>query len=212
MKINEVLMTDQEQIIEKIKKECSEILNIYNSTKDVLYRGDKTHSEDYFYDYPRSNRPPVNSDPTPIKFIDQTLNFLGFKALRSNSIYTISSFRHAKKFRGGGEIYVIFPTNGFNYTWCTNIPDICVSNFEMSKLLSIPALVPPNYDYSDLYSHELTANDMLAIQKEFNFKNNDIKTAIKREHEVWFNSKYYAVACFTEYLERHPILNQLLSF
>jgi hypothetical protein len=121
------------KLIENIAKDCSQVIPFYRLTGKVLLRGVKGQKDAYIG---RSweNRKPTNSFPQLQKLYDMVLQNKGFKALRSNSIFTTSSSVFAEKF---GFAYIIFPKNGFEFHW---------NRYRQDLVLEIPEELL-NFDY-----------------------------------------------------------------
>jgi len=108
-----------------IEKNCSEYLTAVRATGRVLYRGQYDSKMPIFVGYPRKNRQPKDSDEKAQKIYDENLTIMGFDALRSNSIFTTSDFNQAE---GYGNLYAIFPKNGFKFTWATKEADLVLDS------------------------------------------------------------------------------------
>lgn len=97
-----------------LNKECSEIINLYRSNKKFLYRGvSDSYNKPVFFLKPRDDRNSL-TDNTAQEIIDNYLKSKKFVALRSNSFFCTSDYHTAS---GYGESYIIFPKNGFKYTY-----------------------------------------------------------------------------------------------
>lgn len=108
--------------LNKIKNECSEIINIYKKSQgNFLYRG-ITLSSDLENSFLlsgeiRSNRIRTDNSISEenTKLINNSLAKLGITARRDNSLFCATAFYTANGYGSG--VYVIFPKNGFEYTW-----------------------------------------------------------------------------------------------
>jgi hypothetical protein len=158
-------------IISFIKEKCSDILVLYRENRKVLYRGIAS-SEKYLIDESPVNRLPRDT-PRFLSFaIDDKLQAAGFKALRSNSIFCTGRENDAIAYADGGSLYVIFPVNGFDYTYCKyrdlteemeyNVPQI--QNMSTDKFI-----------------------------KDLEFKDTDLGFAMHTGVEVYLHGKYAAV-------------------
>lgn len=108
-----------------IEKHCSEFLKAVHETGKFLYRGQMDESLPVFVGNPRTGRQTTDSDPKAQALLDKYFTLMGFKALRSNSIFTTSDEHHAS---GYGKIYAIFPKNGFSFTWSTEHNDLVLND------------------------------------------------------------------------------------
>jgi GNAT superfamily N-acetyltransferase len=160
-----------------IKTNCTQILNIYKQLNMILYRGIKT-TQDYFKAQSPINRPPRDTDEKNQIMIDDKLESSGFKALRRNSIFT-SSFKMGVEYYG--EIYVIFPEDGFDFTWSSLIADLY-------------------QEYTDINSkfYEDFTDDLINMSNNrfiytFAFQKSNIVGAIKSGYEILIHGKYVAI-------------------
>jgi hypothetical protein len=121
MRLNEIdnsLMDHDIKIVETIKKNCSDSLSIFIENKSILYRGIK-RQDTYFTGESPVNRIPVDTPKFLSFVIDDKLESCGFNALRSNSIFCTSNINHASAYSyTPNSLYVIFPINGFDYSYC----------------------------------------------------------------------------------------------
>lgn len=106
--------------VELIQKDCSEYAQAVIATGKVLYRGSGNTSMPAYVARSRSNRSPDNTPLSIQKGFDKLLSSQGFTALRGNSIFTTSRQLQAARY---GEPYIIFPKNGFSFTWSPKVPD-----------------------------------------------------------------------------------------
>lgn len=138
--INNHLYTDK--IFEFINKHCSRFLKDMYKSKKYLYHGfneyDKSYPLSYFVGKPYQRRQSRDTPEYIQKQIDSILKSQGFIALRSNSIFCSSRLNIAKEY---GEIYCIFPTDGFSYTYSEKIVD---------KELGVDDLMIPGYDLDQI--------------------------------------------------------------
>lgn len=104
--------TSQLNIIEEIKRDCSDFIKIVQETNEFLYRGIKSYAS-AFEGLSRTSRKTLHSKPEISDYVDQVLMDHGFKALRKASIFTTSNKSFAGTF--GYTVYLIFPKNGFHF-------------------------------------------------------------------------------------------------
>lgn len=119
------------KFIQKLETECSEFLAVMRKTKLPLYRGVYT-SKDTFYGVPRTNRSTKDSSPTFQIAFDGILKSKGFTALRSNSIFCTSNLEQAS---GYGDVFLIFPVNGFTFTWSQTRDDVAIDYDDLHQFL-----------------------------------------------------------------------------
>ncbi len=108
-----------------IKTNCSEIIEIYRDAGRLLYRGTKNNPPIY-RGRSLDDRQPTDSSKKLSDLFNQMLAANGMTALRSNSIFVSSGIALARKF---GVVYVVFPLNGFEFTY-TNQIDIILDNMD----------------------------------------------------------------------------------
>lgn len=108
---------------EQIATNCSQAIKAYKSSELVLFRGVIAKSS-AFIGRSKENRKPKDSNKIVQELYDQMLTKMGIKALRSNSIFTTADYNHANQY---GEVYIIFPINGFNFCY-TKFDDLVLSS------------------------------------------------------------------------------------
>ena len=92
--------------------ECSEFIPQMQKAGKLIYRGTKDDA-DQFEGRSREDRKVKDSDSEISETFDRMMAQLGVQALRSNSIYTTSSYGFASSY--GYNVYIIFPKNGFHF-------------------------------------------------------------------------------------------------
>ena len=133
-------------LIQTIQKECSQALTAFKSTERILYRGlkkSKTNTPAYV-GRSWNERTTLNSDPAGQKLFDYALQKMGISALRSNSIFTTSDSNQAGEY---GNLYIIIPKNGFQFSWALHEPDLVIDDV---SILYKEALVDKIIDNIDL--------------------------------------------------------------
>lgn len=121
--INQELPTQQEyeEMAAKIKRRCSHILSVYQKTSRIFYRGFSKKMPMFFSGKPHKNRKTLSSRPELQTVFDLALDQLGARAKRSNSIFVTSNWPDAE---GYGDIYIIFPVDGFDFTYSETEADV----------------------------------------------------------------------------------------
>lgn len=126
-----------DNLIKTIAKECSQVLPYYRKAKEILLRGVDSNT-DAFVGRSWDQRRTKDSSKKLQELYDMILKKNGFKALRSNSIFTTSDMHQAMEY---GELYYIFPKNGFKYHWNKEIPDLVLDDptqiFKESKIMDL---------------------------------------------------------------------------
>ncbi len=176
------------KIFSVIQKNCSTILDCYKQTNPkILYSGIKREKSPYFFEKSPINRQPKDVDPEIQTIVDSKLKVTGFTALRSNSIFCSS---YSLQCRNYGHIYIIFPINGFGFTWSPAINDMY-----RSKMTGIQI-------GSTNYSHQSLSFDPEVFVKFWKFDHMDLIGAIKSGNEVLIHGNYIAVEPNTELADK----------
>jgi hypothetical protein len=133
MKINEIDLepgqkqrfdpsnTDYERSFDKFLLDCSDSIAAMRQAKQLLYRGIKTKVPDIFVGIPRQDRSPLDTPKGHNEQINTLMSKAGFTAIRTNSIFCSGSVWETGMY---GKNYIIFPKNGFDFTWSTKIDDL----------------------------------------------------------------------------------------
>ncbi len=95
-----------------LETECSEFIPQMQQAGKLLYRGTREHVGQ-FEGRSRWDRQTKDSSTEVSNKFDEIMSELGVQALRSNSIYTTSSYGFASAY--GDNVYIIFPKNGFHF-------------------------------------------------------------------------------------------------
>jgi hypothetical protein len=143
-----------EYVAEYIKKHCSDILDLYRSNGSVFYRGTKSPSYDSyaFVSQSRQDRRPKDSGRNTTIYFDNVLSSAGFTALRSNSIFVTSKIGLADDY---GDVFMVFPFNGFTYTY-TNRKDVIIDS--ESLIYYSPELIPLLSEWASEQTYWKTIN------------------------------------------------------
>lgn len=178
-----------EALIEFIKKNCSDFINISkqcNDGRQFLYRGIKMQKKSVFIGYSRDRESVGGPAYTKIaKNADDLMRIAGFTALRLNSIFCTSIKWEASSW---GQEYVIFPINGFSFGYSTvhsnnfasayNFPSkIKYINHYLQDLLS-----NFEFDYFKLSQNKITneklKNEILKTGYELLSDNTNVEIAL----------------------------------
>jgi hypothetical protein len=166
-----------------IKKNCSKILQVINETHMLMYRGCHVENVAVFLGKPFAHRRPLNTSPIVDNALARVLKQTGFSARRENSIFVSSDLVMTKFY---GKTYVIFPLNGFKYTWCRLGKDLTLQ-FELSKREFDEKT---NIFYNDLIT--MAPQDFVA---GYQFKNNEgLNNALQLQNEIYIHGRYIAIA------------------
>lgn len=169
-----------EKVAEYIKFNCSEFLHERRPGK-FLYRG---ALGDYSYDIqivnPRINRSPSGLDRIVHDNLIKCFRLMGLEATRNKTLSCTSSRDNAEEFSYGGEIFLVFPLNGFTYTWSTKFYDIGILGQsdlspEEKEMMNFIASIP---------KAEITKEVAKTVINQWGFTNNNLALAMKKQHEV----------------------------
>jgi hypothetical protein len=127
-----ILLKENEEndFVEILEKECSEIMSIYKNTNERLYHGstiinsqnkNEIDSAEYGFKRIRTDRRPRDTKKYFHNFFNYMCEYMGFKTNRSNSVFSSLDIRSASFY--GDNVYIIYPKNGFNFLWSSQIYD-----------------------------------------------------------------------------------------
>lgn len=132
-----------------ITKNCTEAVAAMQQTHDFMFRGTSNQTKDAFYGRSHERRLPTHSNSDLSEFFNRMMEMEGFEARRDNSIFVTSDLSLANKF---GNVYVIFPRDGFKFTWSTTKSDLVLSTrhwfyfFDEGRVEELLQAVLENYD------------------------------------------------------------------
>lgn len=116
----------EQKLIDLINKNCGEYIQAVQKSKSWLYRG--AGGPNQYLARSWESRRPKDSDREAQVMFDRMLIKLGFKALRSNSIFATSDVWHASQF--GSQVYVILPLDKHSAYTYTSHDDITLESIE----------------------------------------------------------------------------------
>ncbi|MCS7316832.1 MAG: hypothetical protein NZZ41_00720 [Candidatus Dojkabacteria bacterium] len=194
-----------DEILDILKKDCSEIISIYKRNNKFFYRGEK---KDYFFykkTFPQ-NRRPRDTNIKIHNIIEETLSYLGFKARRSNSVFVISEPVVSSSY---GRNYIFFPKNGFSFTWSSTIYDLYL---DFSEIISTEWNLRNNkeiyiVDHEFFKLKEKKKQEKNEIIKELNEIIFDKSTSLKNLRDI-FNYIIRAKLPSYDMLKVHDILQK----
>lgn len=130
-----------------ISSECSEALQTYRSLNQMLYRGMKTESNvAWFEGMPRENRKATDTSKASHALLNKMFEIAGIKARRDNSIFVSSDLDQASEY---GDIYIIFPKDGFDFSWSPKYKDF-FRDFMLPIDNKMPQLLSALRDYAEI--------------------------------------------------------------
>ncbi|MCS7316757.1 MAG: hypothetical protein NZZ41_00340 [Candidatus Dojkabacteria bacterium] len=109
------------KILDLIKKECSQILDLYKNHKKYLYRGVKNFNLITGKIYPKEDRKPLDIDKSFHDFLVMIFDRLNLGVNRNNCLFCTTDMWFASSF---GNVFVVFPKNDFKYVWSEKIFDL----------------------------------------------------------------------------------------
>lgn len=169
-----------EQLWMGLEYECSDALSLAKSTGKFFYRGTV---DDMFLIYKgriRDNRRPMNTPQEIQNRINDWLLDHGFKALRTNSLFVTTDWNQAGSY---GTPFIIFPKNGFSYTWFQNSKDLYHTMNEIS---------PTEHE---LIQHLDDDRNLDAFMQRVGPRNDNIQEAIRNGVEIMISGvDYYAIS------------------
>jgi hypothetical protein len=195
MKINEVINNDLDNILDTISQECSDFLE--EGGWQLLFRGIKNANSPTLLSQSREGRRAKDSSWQWQEAIDTKLKEAGYSALRSNSIFVSGNQQVAQAY---GDLYCIFPIDGFQYTWSGEIRDIFAEystdeyNWDRwTKHVSINPKTDPLLAKSYNFFVDLKTLTGKEFAGKYAFENSDLKDAINSKHEIYIRGSYYAI-------------------
>jgi hypothetical protein len=173
--------------LEYIDENCSEFLTALKGTETFLYRGldPKFSKTPLFKTQSPINRNPTGQSQPQQAMLDLFLKTSGFTALRTNSILCTTAESQAREF---GLIYIIFPINGFSFTWSKKIPDIGSSKILANELYNCYSV--KKYSIKNIPSREESDKFI----NDFGFKNNNLSEALLSGNEIAIHGEYIAIS------------------
>ena len=137
MRLQEILtegVVDKHEMLvfRQIQSECSTYLQaVHQANNQYLYRGINVNFVDHLTDQSKPGRIPTDSNLKTTQLFDQAMTQAGFAAQRGNSKFATGDLTQAAgyppKIPGSGNwgaAYVIFPVNGFQFSWSQKHKDL----------------------------------------------------------------------------------------
>lgn len=185
-------------IARRIERDCSEFLTVSRARENnrFLFRGFKSARPDFFAGRAYNERKPRDTVPKMQEAVDEWLSRNGFSALRSNSIFTTADPIVAKKY---GNVYAVFPKNGFHYTWFQNAFDLYVARGTFFRhLADVSGTEPDGFDYpKHLQAGYWKDEDIKAAMEKFmewaEPTSSNLSKAMSTDHEIMVKGEFYAV-------------------
>ena len=189
--IKEVHVWEMDQLVDLIKKDCSQYLKLLKGRKP-LFRGIQN---DHWYHVGikkvRQNRRPRLMNKDVVKYVDKYLTKRGLP-LRTKSMICTSSEYAIEKF--GGQRCFVYPIGKFKFAMVKS-DDMNYTNIKTSWS---PINLEHNID--NYYTYYIGTEDGDDIKKDIDKMLNDnidgnnqkaFDEAYKNEYEMWFDCKKY---------------------
>jgi hypothetical protein len=183
-----------------IKRDCSEALNEMKRADNFLYRGLRMSQyqegmPNIFVGKPRENRKAKDSATDVQEKFDNLLKEAGFQALRSNSIFCSGNKSQAS---GYGEMYCIFPKNGYACTWSPKFSDLYSDLLSGLKYGKGFASLFQSEEYNDLKSSLIFALNKCTkcLNELYSYLSNIINHGIKPENSEELNYHHFLATAY----------------
>lgn len=132
----------------KILKECTQIVKACADLSSLtsglggehlqhtlLFRGMSYRGGNFIEGSSPVGRKPKDTAPLVHRQVNKIMKKYGFVARRDNSLFTTSKYSHASGY--GNVVYMIFPKDGFHFTWSPEYADWYNNLFEHYKNLNV---------------------------------------------------------------------------
>ena len=171
-----------------LEHECSDALSIAKSTGRFFYRGTV---DDMFLIYKgriRDNRMPTNTPREVQQRINDWMQHNGFRALRTNSLFVTTDLDQAKSY---GTPFIIFPKNGFAFTWFQNSKDLYHSMVRDTAITGDGE--PPDHNQlTDYFDDDRNLDEFM---RSVGPRNDNIQEAMQKGVEIMISGvDYYAIS------------------
>lgn len=158
-------------LMQGIAKNCTQIVQAYTELNPdfkagkakVFYRGIKS-SEDAVYGKPFDERRVMTSSSELSNIFNNRMKEAGFEARRDNSSFVSADKNQAS---GYGKLYVMFPKDGFSFSWSRNTKDLILDRGSYSKMIDYDKVIPlkdailTNKDKLNSYEYDFSFSDLL---------------------------------------------------
>jgi hypothetical protein len=191
---DEFLSTHKEKhadVVKLIREECKTACAAYQKTGLRLYRGVSSDRGTFIQGKPRTDRQALDMPPSVHRALDAAMKEMGFSAVRSNSLFATSNENEASSY---GTVYVIFPTDGFDFTFYKDATDLFTQANEFLKDHNVKPF--PSHDDGSA-SQESIDFFMDHLEEFLNGcapTNESFIAALESKHEVMLaNCFYYGI-------------------
>lgn len=129
-----------DNLFKALAKHCTQIIKVYKelnrndfSREKFLFRGIRS-SDDALYGRPFESRKPKDSNRELHELVNNAINNLGFDANRENSMFVTGDRGQASGY--GHSLYIMFPVDGFTFTWSKTVKDLVLDNSKKLEMLN----------------------------------------------------------------------------
>lgn len=129
-----------DNVFKAIAKNCKQIVKVYKelnrnsfNKERFMYRGIRS-SSDALYGKPFDARKPKDSNQNLHELVNGTIKNLGFEANRENAMFMTGDRSQASGY--GHSLYVMFPVDGFTYTWSREEKDLVLDSSKRMQLIN----------------------------------------------------------------------------
>jgi len=216
MRYNEIIEAATfKSTLNKILLECSEICSIYKQSGNILLRGMKSQTKSILSLSARTDRKPKDSPETFHNALNRWFEKHGYIANRSNGVFCSSNINILRPYYNRDKygamttgLYMIFPKNGFHFTWLEDCSDLYLArgNF-YSNMKKIYQRFDDDDWHDDTEYNTVLSQYPIEIQDDaidqlmdrYKPRKDDITAAIKSGNEIIIVGDYYAVAVNSTY-------------
>lgn len=128
-----------DNVFKAIAKNCKQIVKVYKelnrnsfNKQRFMFRGIRS-SSDALYGKPFDARAPKDSNTELHELVNGTIKNLGFEANRENAMFMTGDRSQASGY--GNSLYVMFPVDGFTYTWSQVEKDLVLDSGKRMSLI-----------------------------------------------------------------------------
>lgn len=189
----------KEKYINLVLSDCSEAVSAMKEVGKFLYRGVRNAPDTQFKGKSRINRDTTGL-PEVVSTLDKMMKAVGITATRTESMPTTTTLHHTKVF---GEAFIIFPINGFSFSWSPKIRDFGI--YRHANLRTLPDLFRV---HDKPFMDRQSKDPKEIVIDKLQYTNQDLASALMSGNEIGIHGEYYAF----DYLDYHELfLNSILK-
>lgn len=190
MRLNEIAkdISDPKVLKHILEYDCGEMLGLcrtyYARHQEVrfLYRGySRMPPQGYFTGTSPIDRSPRDTDLELHDVLTELMYDSGLVASRDNSVFVTPNRKMANVY-GFGNIYIVFPFDGFAYSWSPKVTDLY-------DFISLNDLTEKLEEISE---EGLTKENIQWFKATFQYRKTDLIRALGGSSEIMFTGPYYA--------------------